>query len=68
MHEKEGKYLGKNQFTGDDPTFNQIADKIYAAAIAYDSLVKYFYPEYQNRRGVFFDIWKSYNSGSEDES
>lgn len=62
------KYLGKNQFTGDVTTFNQIADKIYAAAIAYDSLVKYFYPEYQNRRDVFFDIWKSYNSGSEDES
>ncbi len=62
------KYLGKNQFTGDDPTFDQIADKIYAAAIAYDSLVKNFYPGYQNRSDLFFDIWKSYNIGSEDES
>ena len=48
------KYLGKNQFTGDDPTFDQIADEIYAAAIAYDSLVKNFYPGYQNRSDVFF--------------
>lgn len=58
------KYLGKNQFTSNDPTFDQIANKIYAAAIAYDSLVKDFYPGYQNRSDVFFDIWKSYNTGS----
>lgn len=28
------KYLGNNQFTGDVPTYDQIVDKIYAAAIA----------------------------------
>ena len=58
------KYLGKTPFTGGDPTFDQIADKIYAAAIAYDSLVKDFYPGYQNRSEVFFEIWESYNTGS----
>ncbi len=62
------KYLGKTPFIGDDPTFNRIADRIYAAAMAYDSLAKYFYPRYKDRSDEFFTIWQSYNAGSEDDS
>ena len=58
------EYFGKMPFTGDDPVFNRIAERIYAAAMAYDSLVKYFYPGYQDRSDEFFAIWKEYSTGS----
>ncbi len=37
-----------------------IADHLYAAALAYDRLAKYFYPEYQERKDDFFAIWEEY--------
>ncbi|MBP3475344.1 MAG: hypothetical protein J6K48_03370 [Lachnospiraceae bacterium] len=40
--------------------FRMIADKLYCAALTYDSLTKAFYPEYEARSSVFFDIWKAY--------
>ncbi|MBE5957234.1 MAG: hypothetical protein E7254_00015 [Lachnospiraceae bacterium] len=57
------KELGKTPYRTDDPTFNRIADHLYAAAISYDRLAKNFYPEYQNRSYDFFTIWDCYHSG-----
>ena len=57
------KELGKVPYRTDDPTFNRIADHLYAAAISYDRLAKNFYPEYQNRSDDFFAIWDCYHNG-----
>ena len=56
------KELGKNPYKNDDMIFNRIADHLYAAAIAYDRVVKYFYPEYQGRSETYFAIWDWYES------
>jgi len=56
------KELGKVPYSSDDPVFNRIADQIYAAALAYDRLVRHFYPEYQDRSGAFLEIWNWYES------
>lgn len=56
------KDMGKRPYKSDDPTFNEIADHIYAAALAYDRLAKNFYPDYQDRSGDFFAIWDWYES------
>ncbi len=58
------KYLGRMPYRTDDLTFNKIADNLYAAALAYDGLVKFFYPGYQSRSGEFFAIWKCYDQGA----
>ncbi|MCR5458397.1 MAG: GNAT family N-acetyltransferase [Acetatifactor sp.] len=55
------KYLNKAPFQTEDPTFNRIADHLYAAALAYDKLVAAFYPEYQSRCNVFLAIWDCYH-------
>ena len=54
--------LGKMPYKAKDMTFNRIADHLYAAALAYDRLVKHFYPQYQVRSDVFFAIWDAYES------
>ena len=56
------KDLGKAPYKTDDQTFNRIADQIYSAALAYDRLARYFYPEYKDRSGAFFAIWDRYES------
>lgn len=56
------KALGKCPYKSDGPTFTRIADSIYAAALAYDRLAKYFYPQYLDRSDSFFDIWEWYES------
>ena len=48
--------------TGND-YFNVIADKIYCAALTYDELTRFFYPEYKARCSDFFEIWKCYERG-----
>lgn len=58
------KELGKLPYRSSDETFGRIADQIYAAALAYDRLAKFFYPQYQDRSGIFFDIWDWYESCS----
>ncbi|MCR4599762.1 MAG: GNAT family N-acetyltransferase [Acetatifactor sp.] len=55
------KYLDKAPFQTEDPTFNRIADHLYAAALAYDRLAMKFYPEYQSRCGDFMKIWDCYH-------
>ena len=64
-HSEEIEYLkdlGKTPYRSDDPAFNSIADKIYAAAKAYDRLAKNFYPGYQDRSGDFLAVWDWYES------
>ena len=56
------KDLGKAPYKTDDQTFNRIADQIYSAALSYDRLVRFFYPEYKDRSGAFFAIWDWYES------
>lgn len=56
------KDLGKFPFPPHDATFDRIADHLYAAALSYDRLAKYFYPDYQEKSDVFFAIWDRYES------
>jgi len=55
------RYEEQCPFRTDDDTFNMIAKKLYAAALAYDNLSKQFYPEYEMRSNIFFGIWKCYD-------
>lgn len=54
------KYQGKCPVKSGNDTFDLIADKLYSAALAYDELTKVFYPEYESRSEIFFEIWKCY--------
>ena len=54
--------MGKMPYNAPDATFGRIADQLYAAALTYDRLVKYFYPQYQERAGEFKSIWNEYDS------
>ena len=54
------KDLENDPYRTDDPVFNRIADQLYAAALAYDRLAKYFYPDYRDRSGSFFALWDWY--------
>lgn len=62
-YEEEPAYWeNKNKCTvkAENEGFNMIADKLYCAALTYDSLTKAFYPEYQEKSRAFFDIWDAY--------
>lgn len=54
------KYQGMCPMKSGNDTFDLIADKLYSAALAYDELTKIFYPEYEGRSEIFFEIWKCY--------
>lgn len=54
------KYTGQCPYQTENIVFNKIADKLYSAALAYDELVTFFYPDYEPRSKNFFAIWKSY--------
>lgn len=58
------KFESENPFLTGDETFDIIASKLYAAARAYDELAKKFYPEYEPRSEVLFDIWRGYHENS----
>ena len=47
--------------------FNEIADKLYCAALTYDALAHEFYPEYEDRMGDFFEIWTCYEENRRNE-
>ena len=49
-------------YKSDEMNFNRIADRLYAAALAYDRLVTHFSPGYQARSNELFDIWDAYES------
>jgi len=55
------KYEEQNAFVTGDKTFDLIAGKLYAAALAYDDLTKAFYPGYEKRSEILFDIWECYH-------
>ena len=55
------KYLGMSPYRTQDPGFNRISDHLYAAALAYDSLVKNFYPDSQSRCDDLVKIWDCYH-------
>lgn len=44
-------------------TFQAIADKLYAAAVSYDRLVKPLNSEYEPRSNYFLEIWQAYEIG-----
>lgn len=44
-----------------DTTFNMIADKLYFAALAYDTLIYKLNPDYEKRSETFFNIWSEYD-------
>lgn len=48
--------------TGED-AYDIIARKLRSAALTYDELVTAFYPDYQARSQIFFDIWRCYHKG-----
>ena len=55
------KDLGRMPYDCSDATFARIADRLYAAALTYDRLVKEFYPEYRDHSEDFFAIWDCYD-------
>ncbi len=55
------KYAGQHRFAIGEEPFDMIADKLYAAALAYDELTKGFYPDYEARSDALFDIWQYYS-------
>ncbi|MDE5748096.1 MAG: hypothetical protein K2I21_11040 [Acetatifactor sp.] len=54
------RYMGQCPYKSENATFDDIADRIYSAALAYDELVLFFYDDYEPRSKDFFDIWKCY--------
>ncbi|MBO4653077.1 MAG: hypothetical protein J5649_07160, partial [Lachnospiraceae bacterium] len=55
------KDLGRMPYQSVDATFERIADQLYAAALAYDRLVKEFYPDYRDNSGDLFALWDWYD-------
>lgn len=54
------KYEGKCPYKKGNEIADRIAEKIYCAALAYDELTTYFYPEREPRSEYFFRIWNDY--------
>lgn len=57
---KYDKYLNQCPFSIGNTTFDYIANRLYACALAYDELAKCFYPNYKARSEDFFNIWACY--------
>lgn len=58
------KYTGQCPYKSGNAAFDDIADRIYSAALAYDELTRFFYDDYEPRSKMFFDIWKCYSEAS----
>lgn len=58
------KYMGQCPYKSGNAAFDDIADRIYSAALAYDELARAFYDDYEPRSKMFFDIWKCYSETS----
>ena len=56
------KDFEKNPYKTGDLTFDKIADCLYSTALAYDRLVKKFYPDYDGRSDTFFAVWDCYEA------
>ena len=57
---KYESYLNQCPFSIENHTFDYIANRLYACALAYDELAKCFYPDYEARSEAFFHIWECY--------
>lgn len=69
-YEEELSYLknrGMCPIHTENSVFNEIADKLYCAALTYDALAHEFYPEYEDRMGDFFEIWTCYEENRRNE-
>ena len=62
------KYEGQNIFVTGEETFDMIAGKLYAVALAYDDLTKEFYPDYEIRSDTLFAIWECYHENGKHRS
>lgn len=63
VRESEGNFSEiMESYPAKDKTFQMIADKLYAAAISYDRLVKHLNPKYELRSSNYFDIWQAYDT------
>lgn len=51
----------------ENPVFNQIADKLFAAGAAYDALAKRQVMGYEERSGIFREIWEGYRGAATTE-
>lgn len=51
----------------ENPVFNQIADKLFAAGAAYDALAKQQVKGYEERSGIFWEIWEGYRGAATTE-
>lgn len=54
------KYTAQCPYQTGNPVFDGIADRIYAAALAYDELAGFFYDNCEPRSKDFFALWESY--------
>lgn len=63
-YQEELEYLQvdktKCPYKKENEIFNMIAAKIFSASIAYDKLTLKFYPQFKERKEIFFAIWDCY--------
>lgn len=57
------RYRAQCPYRCGNGTFDEIAERIYAAALACDELTPYFYADYEPRSKYFFEIWEHYEAG-----
>lgn len=56
------RYRAQCPYRSGNNTFDEIAEGIYAAALACDELTPYFYEDYEPRSQFFFGIWDHYEA------
>lgn len=61
--EYEKDFKTDSAYQKKDKTYNRIADKIIAAGMTYDRLIKKLNSGYDDRNSIFFEIWKQYEHG-----
>lgn len=57
------KYIALCPYHSGNGTFDEIAKRLYAAALACDELTPCFYDDYEARSKYFFEIWEHYEAG-----
>lgn len=56
------RYMQACPFLAGDEKRDPIARKLYAAAMAYDELMRRFDPDGEKRRACFFELWQNYEN------
>ena len=57
------KYRAQCPYRCGNGTFDEIAERIYAAALACDELTPCFYDDHESKSKFFFEIWDHYEEG-----